>query len=1089
MIRERNRLHRRTIRAAVAAASSLVCLAALTTTATAAPSEGAPVPPTPPDGPSRTVTLVTGDQVVVTPRDGREPLVAVEPGAGRDGVGFSAHVTEHEITVTPMDAVPLLAKGRLDRRLFEVHRLLASGYGDERTGDLPLIASRPVASLRARRTISAGGLTAVRAEKDGLAKAWREFVADPSARLWLDGKVKASLDGSVPQIGAPAAWERGLTGEGVTVAVLDTGVDGEHPDLEVAEARNFTPAASADDGFGHGTHVASVIAGSGEASGGKYRGVAPDARLVSGKVLDDSGQGQESWLIAGMTWAAKEARADVVNLSMSCFCDSPAIDPVEQAVNELSAETDTLFVAAAGDLTWPLPGVIALPAAAESALAVSSVDPQDRPASAVTGPRTGDYLVKPEIMAPGVGIVAARAGGTSAGSPVDDSYTRMSGTSVATPHVAGAAALVAQRHPGWDGERLKSMLMGSAKRLPAEPGAQGAGRVDAGAAVARSVSASPPSLHADVAWPDSGTSEAVREVTYTNASDAPVELDLGVELAGPNGATLPAGAATLDTNRVVVPANGEATATLTFRGMDGVTAGVYQGALTATGADGAVTTPVAAFMEPPTSVVTIKATDRDGAPVPYYFAVLTNLETGQYYDASPNGDGTATARVPVGTYDVAGQFGTGSSWTSGFRKVYELRAGANAIPMDARDTTPVELTNDQPDAELTDATVTLNRVAGPGYAIMYLYGDAQRRVSVQTGADDRIAYTALSTWQKAGADPSPYVFHDFRSAGGGVPDDPALRTRRADMARIRTSVRALDDAATGSLRTFAYGTEGSLATNVTRPVPDTFTLYLRAGDQVRWGQELRLNDESGDNFARMFKDERTYRAGPHVDAWNAAVLGPTPADWSNVRDGNVLAVASSCSTTGALDSCGRDYTGTGTISLSRDGTVLQEKRIGGTSTPEIEVTVPAEAGTYTVRESIAWPDRPAGSVATEQNTVWTFRSAGTEEAERLPLLAARFLPAGLDERNRAPGDRAALVPYWVERNPGAPAVPVTSTKVEASFDDGATWRVLRAAGGPALGVVQVDPDDGAEFVSLRATAEDRDGNTVTQTVIRAYGLS
>ncbi|WP_197322314.1 S8 family serine peptidase, partial [Saccharomonospora sp. NB11] len=126
----------------------------------------------------------------------------------------------------------------------------------------------------------------------------------------------ATLAESVPQIGAPEAWDSGLTGEGVRVAVLDTGIDADHPDLAdaVVEAEDFTGSGNTDDGQGHGTHVAATILGDGSASDGRYRGVAPDAELVVGKVLDDDGFGQESWILAGMEWAAENA--SVVNMSL-----------------------------------------------------------------------------------------------------------------------------------------------------------------------------------------------------------------------------------------------------------------------------------------------------------------------------------------------------------------------------------------------------------------------------------------------------------------------------------------------------------------------------------------------------------------------------------------------------------------------------------------------------------------------------------------------------------------------------------------------------------------------------------------------------
>ncbi|GAA2611636.1 S8 family serine peptidase [Actinomadura fulvescens] len=1013
----------------------------------------------------------------------------------------------------PFDVQPLIAAGRLDPRLFEVDRLLAEGHDDARRDRLPLIARRPGGALRAQarsaRTIAGTGLTALQADKSRLPELWRDFVADPDARLWLDAQIKVATDGSVPRIGAPVAWQRGLTGKGVKVAVLDSGVDRAHPDLSsaVTESRDFTSSGSADDKVGHGTHVASILAGSGAASGGKYRGVAPDAEIVSGKVVDDAGQGQESWVLGGMAWAAREARAKVVNLSVYCFCDSTAVDPVEQAVEELSAETGTLFVAAVGDYWFPAPGLVGLPAAAGSALAVSSVDREDRPWVTAQGPRPQDYSVKPEVLAPGEGIVAARAKNTRAGSPVDDHYTRLSGTSAATPHVAGAAAILAQRHPDWTGERLKAALMAAAKNLPGvDTYTQGSGRVDVAKAVSQELTTSPASVHATVRWSDAGEAPVVtRKITYTNDGDAPLGLTLGVALvAQQGGAPLPAESATLDRERITVPAGGRETVTLTLRGLSatgGIKAGAFSGYLTATAADGtpALRTPVGAYVEPPTTSLRLPITDRDGDPgnAGNSFVTIVNVQTGDYVYPQPDDDGVVSARVPAGTYLISGAVDTKDTWTTGFTQVYDLAPGTREIPLDARRTAPVELTNDQPDAVLTGAAAQLIWQRGTAGSSLHLRGDARRRISVQPAAGPGLGYDVSTLWEREGSgpeQPSPYVFRDYRYADGAIPSDPGLRTRRAELARILTDVRSQGAATRGWFRWSAShpgsGLFGGEAMGVTRPVPGSFTLYLRAGRDVAWHTSLwQFENDPLDGGIRISRGPRSYRAGPQADLINAAVLGPVP-DGGSTRTGDALRAETGCPFTGALDGCGMDGTLGGTLRLSRGGTVIAERRVPqGWNWYWLDATLAPEAATYTLQQSLTRDD-PLATLSAKVDSTWTFTSSRTAPGEKrvLPLLSVAYLPTGLNGHNAAPKDRATIVPVWVRRSAGAPgAVPKTLT-VEASFDDGATWRPLRLTGSAVFGSVTIRPPAGAEYVSLRATATDSAGNGVVQTVTRAYRL-
>jgi hypothetical protein len=180
------------------------------------------------------VTLITGDRVVVTGRGHR-----VHHGPGRQDVGFTSQVRGEHLYVIPSDAHPLIAQGVLDQRLFDVTQLLQWRYGDADTPDIPVISQGGVAGLRGDRRLSSLGMSAARLPKADAARTWRQLTGARTlvagrSKLWLDGRRSFTLAESVKQIGAPQAWQQGLTGKDVTVAVLDSGYDPSHPDLKDA---------------------------------------------------------------------------------------------------------------------------------------------------------------------------------------------------------------------------------------------------------------------------------------------------------------------------------------------------------------------------------------------------------------------------------------------------------------------------------------------------------------------------------------------------------------------------------------------------------------------------------------------------------------------------------------------------------------------------------------------------------------------------------------------------------------------------------------------------------------------------------------
>ncbi|MEU6124673.1 S8 family serine peptidase [Streptomyces sp. NPDC047123] len=626
--------------------------------------DGAPAAPAAPadraarsaDTGTDTVTLITGDRVTVTRLPGGRRTVTVDRPAGAGGAVRTQRSGGH-VTVVPDEARPYLRSGVLDERLFDVTGLIRQGLGERgsaaRSG-LPLIVTYGKKAARDARELPRG-VEEVRAlgSVDGVAVAaerpaalWRAVRGGASgiAKVWLDGRVEADLARSNEQIGTPKAWEAGLTGKGVKVAVLDTGVDADHPDLKgrVAASKSFIAGEDVADRNGHGTHVASTVGGSGAASeGNKEKGVAPGASLAVGKVLSDEGFGSESEIIAGMEWAARDVDAKVVSMSLGSQEASDGTDPMAAAVNSLSKETGALFVVAAGNTGAP--SSIGSPGAADAALTIGAVDTADEAAYFTSqGPRAGDHGLKPDLSAPGVDILAARS------QLVDGEgfYTGMSGTSMATPHVAGVAALLAEAHPDWTGARLKDALMSGSKQLDSSVYELGAGRVSVPDAVDARVTATGSVDLGFHGWPYEDDKPVTKQLTYTNSAAEPVELTLAARGAAD-------GVVALADTTLTVPARGTASTTVTGDAAKASVGNTSGAVVASAGGKTVAHTAFGLVKEEERYTLTVHVKDRDGAASPADLVVQRLARGTEPFPAAVGDSGTLRLRLAPGTYALS----------------------------------------------------------------------------------------------------------------------------------------------------------------------------------------------------------------------------------------------------------------------------------------------------------------------------------------------------------------------------------------------------------------------------------------------------
>ncbi|MEP6521520.1 S8 family serine peptidase [Microcoleus vaginatus DQ-U2] len=263
---------------------------------------------------------------------------------------------------------------------------------------------------------------------------------------------------------ATKAMKSLLSGSGMKVAVLDTGMDLLHPDFAGRSivSQSFVPGEDVQDGFGHGTHCIGTACGFKDLNGRRY-GIAYESTIYVGKVLSNAGSGASGWILAGMEWAIANG-CQVISMSLGNTTPTPSI--AYETVGRRALQNGCLIVAAAGN-HGPKP--VGQPANSPSIMAVAAVD-NCLKVAAFSSPSGVFPGCKVDIAAPGVKVYSSL--------PVDKGrYAAWNGTSMATPHVAGIAALYAES-TGKRGDQLWQVLTCHAMALPL-PSAVGSGLVQA----------------------------------------------------------------------------------------------------------------------------------------------------------------------------------------------------------------------------------------------------------------------------------------------------------------------------------------------------------------------------------------------------------------------------------------------------------------------------------------------------------------------------------------------------------------------------------------------------------------------------------
>ncbi|MGW1427140.1 S8 family peptidase [Streptomyces sp. NPDC002431] len=1103
----------------VAAAAAVALAAGMTSPAVAQPGDGGPAIARVAGAGSAAgheLTLITGDRVTV---DAKGRVVSFRPAKGREHIPVQRQTHDGHTLLIPADAHRLISSGKLDRRLFDVTELSRPEYRRSQKSGLKLIVSyrgaraaaakaevRDAGSTEVRRnlaTLNAQSVTTPQEDAQDIwqalttrsAKSVQRTTAAGIDRVWLDGVRRASLDKSVPQIGAPTAWKSGYTGKGVKIAVLDTGVDATHPDLQgrILDSKNFTASPDTKDRVGHGTHVSSIAAGSGAKSGGKFKGVAPDAELLEGKVLDDDGFGDDSGILAGMEWAVAQG-ADIINLSLGGQ-DTPEVDPLEAAVDKLSADKGVLFAIAAGN-EGDEAGTVGSPGSADSALTVGAVDDKDVLADfSSRGPRVGDGAIKPDVTAPGVDITAAAAPGSEIDKEVGQNppgYLTISGTSMATPHVAGAAALLKQQHPDWTYAELKGALTASTKPGAYTPFEQGSGRIAVDRAIEQTVVADPVSVSFGVhQWPHTDDAPVTKTVTYRNLGTTDVTLDLSVTATGPKGKPAPAGFFALGVDKVTVPAGGTADVPLTVNTKLGGTAdGSYSAYVVGTGGGQTVRTAAAVEREIESYDVTVKVLGRDGRPAAYADTDLFGLSGAGLgvWLSNETDKGLVKVRVPKGGYTLnSGVYIDPEDLSKGADWISQPKLDVNknlTVTFDARKAKPIDIT--------LPATGTKSLLASPdlqfdnantSYGYGWLLDTFKSLRTAHVGpsvTDGSLSAHWIGTWTKGAS-----TRYDI-AVGGPVTKASTGYSRKftaAQLSRVDITMGASRKGKTGEFAASGElpGSNGGWSAWSLHKLPGKVTQYLSTADKVKWAldfaQDGAVDSDGIPATDAMYSigNPATYKAGKkYAKTVNTAVFGPGLGRGTGIfRDGNEIFPAIPLAADGSGNLGFQAYTSVKTV-LYRNGVKYAQSKDPVEGEP---FTVPSGAADYRLTTSVKL-DPKATAVTSRIDASWTFRSKRATE-QSLPVSTVRFTP-NVTTDGKVTAGRTASVPVKVQGS--AAGKNLKSLTVYVSYNSGKTWKKVTVKSGK----ISVKNPGKGKSISYRANVTDKKGNKASVSIYDTY---